>query len=158
MPAPVNFDAPPPGPAWNHPPSRQALERYRRRSWFPVVFGVGLLLVSATTSAWIAHRSAALKRTGTHAAGTVVDVFGRKPGRISLEFQESGVTRRAPINLTEFSPTYDASGEVTLIAAPWRVRYFLSASGKVWVAEDPTGKNLVLTSNGGADLFRARRP
>jgi hypothetical protein len=51
------------------------------------------------------------------------------------------------------------SDDITLYAAPWRMKYLhRSPSKTLWVAEDPTGKNLVLTPDGGVNLFRASRP
>jgi hypothetical protein len=52
----------------------------------------------------------------------------------------------------------DGSDDVKLYASPSRTRYLRrSPSGKLWIAEDPPGKYVVLTSNAGADLFRAQR-
>ena len=54
--------------------------------------------------------------------------------------------------------TLGGTDEVEVYAAPWRVRYLRDAiSDELWVAEQPGSSELVLTSNAGADLFRAKR-
>jgi hypothetical protein len=186
MVSPVAPEAPPPGPAWDHPATREGLDRYRRRSWLWVVEAVAVVLLGAGTAASIMHRSANLQRTGVRTLGTVTGLSGlrsdhhrrdsgghrphdppvcqtgceRPPGLALADHRFRNPTRP---RVSEYHPEITLaaieSDDITLYAAPWRMKYLhRSPSKTLWVAEDPTGKNLVLTPDGGVNLFRASRP
>ncbi len=118
--AAVSTPAVPPGPAMGDPATAQALDRYRRRGWLPVLAGLVLfallvvvLVVSTNHASWLLHH-------GARTPGEVVAVgFSKGEERsITVNYVTGGVRRRGKITLSGGHGPYEAGERLTVIYDP----------------------------------------
>ena len=113
---PAHSTPPPAGPAWDHPPSRRGLDRYRRRARLWIWAAVTLFAAVFILPAWLHQRADRLSRTGLHSRGRVLAVSPGKSNRsITVEFDAHDTARRAVILLTTRSPDYRIGQSVGVI-------------------------------------------